>query len=172
MTSVSALNHVHKSGLFGNYENKNEKNLLKVSEIKNLLIVQIVQFKNSTIMFENIDIDSLKLKNCFHKIQQFIYENKILALHDISDGGLISTLCEMSISSGIGFNIELFENSDKQNNIFNYLFNEEIGIVLELDNENIGIIDDLTKLDINCINLGKTTNNKYSKTNIDHFKQC
>ncbi len=63
MTSVSALNHVHKSGLFGNYENKNEKNLLKVSEIKNLLIVQIVQFKNSTIMLENIDIDSLKLKN-------------------------------------------------------------------------------------------------------------
>ena len=63
MTSVSALNNVHKSGLFGNYENKNEKNLIKVSEIKNLLIVQIVQYKNSTIEFENIDIDSLKLKN-------------------------------------------------------------------------------------------------------------
>jgi len=63
MTSVSALNHVHKSGLFGNHENKNEESLLKVSEIKNLLIVQIVQYKNSTISFENIDIDSLKLKN-------------------------------------------------------------------------------------------------------------
>ena len=63
MTSISALNHIHKIGLFGNYENKNEENLLKVSEIKNLLIVQIVQYKNSTISFENIDIDSLKLKN-------------------------------------------------------------------------------------------------------------
>ena len=63
MTSVSALNHIHKSGLFGNHENKNEENLLKVSEIKNLLIVQIVQYKNSNISFENIDIDSLKLKN-------------------------------------------------------------------------------------------------------------
>jgi len=63
MTSVSALNYVHKSGLFGNYESKNEKDLLKVSEIKNLLIVQIVQYKGSTIQFENIDIDSLKLKN-------------------------------------------------------------------------------------------------------------
>ena len=63
MTSVSALNHVHKSGLFGNHENKNEESLLKVSEIKNLLIVQIVQYKNSTVSFENIDIDSLKLKN-------------------------------------------------------------------------------------------------------------
>ena len=63
MTSVSALNHVHKSGLFGNHENKNEESLLKVSEIKNLLIVQIVQYKNSTVSFENIDIDSLNLKN-------------------------------------------------------------------------------------------------------------
>ena len=63
MISVSALNYIHKSGLFGNHENKNEENLLKVSEIKTLLIVQIVQYKNSNISFENIDIDSLKLKN-------------------------------------------------------------------------------------------------------------
>jgi len=63
MTSVSALNHVHKLGVFGNHENKNEEDLLKVSEIKNLLIIQIVQYKNSTVLFENIDIDSLKLKN-------------------------------------------------------------------------------------------------------------
>ena len=63
MTSVSALNHIHKSGLFGNYENKNEESLLKIFEIKNLLIVQIVQYKNSTVSFESIDIDSLKLKN-------------------------------------------------------------------------------------------------------------
>jgi len=63
VTSVSALNHIHKTGLFGNHENKNEENLLKVSEIKNLLIVQIVQYKNSTVSFENIDIDNLKLKN-------------------------------------------------------------------------------------------------------------
>jgi len=63
MTSVSALNHIHKSGLFGNHENKNEENLLKVSEIKNLLIVQIVQYKNSTISFESLNIDSLNLRN-------------------------------------------------------------------------------------------------------------
>ena len=63
MKSVSALNHIHKSGLFGNHENKNEESLLKVSEIKNLLIVQIVQYKSSSVSFENIEIDSLKLKN-------------------------------------------------------------------------------------------------------------
>ena len=63
MTSVSALNHIHKTGLFGNYENKNEESLLKVSEIKNLLIAQIVQYKNSKVSFESIEVDGLKLKN-------------------------------------------------------------------------------------------------------------
>ena len=35
----------------------------KISEKKNLLIVQIVQFKNSNIPIESIDIDGLKLKD-------------------------------------------------------------------------------------------------------------
>ena len=63
MKSVSALNNVHKLGLFGNYDNKNDKNLIKVSEIKNLLIVQIVQYKNSKILLEDLNIDNLYLKN-------------------------------------------------------------------------------------------------------------
>ena len=63
MISISALNHIHKIGLFGNHENKNEESLLKISEIKNLLIVQIVQYKNSSVLFENLNIDSLILKN-------------------------------------------------------------------------------------------------------------
>ena len=63
MTSVSALKHIHKIGLFGNHESKSVENLLKVSEIKNMLIVQIVKYKNSSISFESIDIDGLKLKN-------------------------------------------------------------------------------------------------------------
>ena len=63
MTTISALNHIHKTGLFGNHESKNVENLLKVSEIKNMLIVQIVQYKNSSVSFESIEIDGLKLKN-------------------------------------------------------------------------------------------------------------
>tara|TARA_B100000287_G_C20308159_1_gene652712 strand:- start:34 stop:621 length:588 start_codon:yes stop_codon:yes gene_type:complete len=63
MTSVSALNNVHKLGLFGNCENKSDSNLIKVSEIKNLLIVQIVQYKNSKILLDDLNIDNLKFKN-------------------------------------------------------------------------------------------------------------
>ena len=63
MTSLSALNEVHIPGLYGNYKKKNENSLVKISEIKNLLIVQIVQYKNSSIRIEELNIDGLNLKN-------------------------------------------------------------------------------------------------------------
>ena len=63
MTSISALNNVHSKGLFGDHKNKDEKDLLKISENKDLLIVQIVQYKNSSIPIKDIKIDNLNLKN-------------------------------------------------------------------------------------------------------------
>ena len=49
MTQFSVLNSIHKKGKFGNYENKNEKNLLKISEINNLAIFQLLKFKGNNL---------------------------------------------------------------------------------------------------------------------------
>ena len=62
MSSISALANVLSKGQFGDYEDKNENELLKISERKNLLILQIVQYKNSNIPYESIDIDGLNLR--------------------------------------------------------------------------------------------------------------
>ena len=63
MSSISALSNVHLSGKFGDQEGKKENDIIKISEIKNLLIVQIVQYKSSSISFEKISIDKLILRN-------------------------------------------------------------------------------------------------------------
>ena len=55
MSSISALANIHSKGQFGDYEGKKDNDILKISEIKNLLIIQIVQFKNSIISTESID---------------------------------------------------------------------------------------------------------------------
>ena len=63
MSSISALNATHNKGLFGDHEGKNDDELLKVSELKDFLIVQIVKYKSSLTAIENIKIDNLNLSN-------------------------------------------------------------------------------------------------------------
>jgi len=61
MTSISPLENVLKKGLYGDHEDKSEDKLTKVKEIKNLLIVQIVQYKNSSSQVKETSIDGLSL---------------------------------------------------------------------------------------------------------------
>ena len=61
MNQVSPLNSIHRKGKYGNFENKNEKDLIKISELSNILIFQIVKFKNSTYDISKVQIDGLVL---------------------------------------------------------------------------------------------------------------
>ena len=60
MTAITPLESIHKKGLFGDHHKKNENDLLKISEIKDLTIVQIVQYKRSKVQLNNIQIDNLE----------------------------------------------------------------------------------------------------------------
>ena len=47
MTAISPLQSIHKKGLFGDHHKKDDHDLLNISEVKGLTIVQIVQYKRS-----------------------------------------------------------------------------------------------------------------------------
>ncbi len=81
------------------------------------------------------DVENHKLlKEAFEAVQQMIGDKLILACHDCSDGGLITTLAEMAMAGNCGITIRLPEDKEA----IPYLFSEELGLVLEYlpDNEN------------------------------------
>ena len=59
MSYTSSLNNIHKQGLFGDHENKND--LIKLREVKNLTIYQLVKFKNSLADTSKMNLDGLRL---------------------------------------------------------------------------------------------------------------
>ena len=61
MTNISPLNFVHTTGKFGDYDGKQENDLLKVKEVNGLLIFQIAKYKNSNFDLSKIKIDGLNL---------------------------------------------------------------------------------------------------------------
>jgi len=61
MTAISPLQLIHKKGLFGDHHRLNEKDLLKISEIKNLTIIQIAKYNRSKVQINDLLIDGLNL---------------------------------------------------------------------------------------------------------------
>jgi phosphoribosylformylglycinamidine synthase len=74
--------------------------------------------------------DENYFSKCFEAVQQLVKQNLILAGHDISSGGLITSLLEMCFpTSGVGLQVNLSSNED----LVKKLFSENPGVVLQVE---------------------------------------
>ncbi|KAK9103965.1 hypothetical protein Scep_020809 [Stephania cephalantha] len=74
------------------------------------------------------------LKNVFEATQELLSNRLISAGHDISDGGLIVCVLEMAFAGNCGVSLDL---TSRGKSLFQMLFAEEIGLVLEVSKKNL-----------------------------------
>ncbi len=80
------------------------------------------------------DVESPQaLRDLLDYLLQAKREHYLLAMHDRSDGGLITTLLEMAFAGRCGFDLYI----DAGVGVLEYLFNEEIGVVVQIADEQV-----------------------------------
>lgn len=85
------------------------------------------------------------LKNFFDCIQRLKQKGLLLAYHDRSDGGLFTTLAEMSFAARSGLQLDITELAG---NTLEKLFNEEIGAVIQVAKEKVAEVTAIVKKQI------------------------
>ena len=108
---------------------------------------------------ESPDIDDPDLVvRAFNVVQGLISDQLIMAGHDRSDGGLVTTLLEMAFAGNCGLTLDL---GHQQDNAISILFSEELGLVLEyLPSEEAKIFTSLKKASVPYRVLGKSITDK------------
>ena len=103
------------------------------------------------------DVDEANtLKAFFDLIQRFNQEEKLLAYHDRSDGGLLAALCEMSFASHIGLDIRLDECKGDD---LGALFSEELGALVQVRRA------DLADIFVQCDDAGLSNVHEVARLN-------
>ncbi|MDH5525656.1 MAG: phosphoribosylformylglycinamidine synthase, partial [Desulfobulbaceae bacterium] len=104
------------------------------------------------------DMDDAPLvKQAFLAVQELIDQGLLLAGHDRSDGGLITTLLEMAFAGNCGLELQLTGTAD----VLEYLFAEELGLVAECGDDQLAAVQAvLNKHQIPSLVLGATTSEK------------
>lgn len=78
------------------------------------------------------DVDSPELlKAFFEAVQGLLRQGDILAYHDVSDGGLFTSVVEMAFAGRVGVDVELDNLGD---DVLASLFSEELGAVIQVEN--------------------------------------
>lgn len=98
------------------------------------------------------DVESAEqLKGFFNIIQELLQQDKILAYHDRSDGGLLATLCEMAFASHAGLSVDISQLGDSVAG----LFSEELGAVIQVKRSDLGLVQQrFSRLSIATYDLG------------------
>ena len=93
--------------------------------------------------------DTGHLKDFYGVIQQLVAEDKLLAYHDRSDGGLFATLVEMAFAGRCGLNVDLTSlvanQADVNEASIRALFNEELGAVIQIAKQDVAAVEALFK---------------------------
>ncbi|MGN6744659.1 MULTISPECIES: phosphoribosylformylglycinamidine synthase [unclassified Neisseria] len=93
--------------------------------------------------------DTGRLKAFYNVIQQLVAEDKLLAYHDRSDGGLFATLVEMAFAARCGLNVDLTSLVANQTDVNEAsicaLFNEELGAVIQIAKQDVAAVEALFK---------------------------
>lgn len=87
-------------------------------------------------------VNVAKLKNFFDAMQALVAERKLLAYHDRSDGGLITTLAEMAFAGNCGVDVDISALGD---NDLSVLFNEELGAVIQVSESELSTVREVLK---------------------------
>lgn len=87
-------------------------------------------------------VNVAKLKNFFDAMQALVAERKLLAYHDRSDGGLITTLAEMAFAGNCGVDVDISALGD---NDLAVLFNEELGAVIQVSESELSAVREILK---------------------------
>src|SRR5262249_50453556 len=80
------------------------------------------------------DTDADSLKEFFTKLTELKQAGAILAYHDRSDGGLLTTVLEMAFASRCGLDLDLTE---LPGDTLEKLFNEELGSVIQVADKDV-----------------------------------
>ena len=89
------------------------------------------------------EVNLINERNNGEIILRLIKERLVLSAHDISSGGLLVALSEMSIGSNLGIKID---KPKKLRNALEYFFGEDQGrYVLEIDQDNYKVVEKLLK---------------------------
>ena len=90
---------------------------------------------------ETPDVDNAEtLKGFFNAMQTLVRAEKVIAYHDISDGGLFTTVTEMAFAGHTGVDIDISKISNGASDDLATLFNEELGGIIQIRENDVDAI--------------------------------